>query len=227
MAHTQLLFRDQAREKILAGVTALADAVRVTLGPKSKSILIERKFGSPQVCDDGVTIAKRISLKDPEQNLGAQMAREAAVRTGEAVGDGTTTSTLLAHAIFAEGVRNVVAGASAIDLKRGLDRGVRAAIEALRASSKPVTSRKEKAQVASISAHGDTAIGELVAEAVEKVGSEGIVTVEEAKGTETSLDVVEGMQFDRGFLSPYFITDPEKMEAVLEDPLIILHEKRI
>jgi chaperonin GroEL len=227
MAHTQLLFRDQAREKILAGVTALADAVRVTLGPKSKSILIERKFGSPQVCDDGVTIAKRVSLKDPEQNLGAQMLREAAVRTGEAVGDGTTTSTILAHAIFAEGVRNVVAGASAVDLKRGLDRGVKAAIEALRAGSKPVTSRKEKAQVASISAHGDTAIGELVAEAVEKVGSEGIVTVEEAKGTETALDIVEGMQFDRGFLSPYFITDPEKMEAVLEDPLIILHEKRI
>jgi chaperonin GroEL len=226
-SHTRLQFRDQAREKILAGVTALADAVRVTLGPKSKSILIERKFGSPEVCDDGVTIAKRVSLKDPEQNLGAQMLREAAVRTGEAVGDGTTTSTILAHAIFAEGLRNVVAGASAIDLKRGLDRGVRAAVEALRAGSKPITSRKEKAQVAAISAHGDTAIGELVAEAVEKVGSEGIVTVEEAKGTETALDVVEGMQFDRGFLSPYFITDPEKMETVLEDPLIILHEKRI
>ena len=227
MAHTKLLFRDQAREKILAGVTALADAVRVTLGPKSKSILIEKKFGTPIVCDDGVTIARRIDLPDPEQNLGAQMLREAAVRTGEAVGDGTTTSTILAHAIFAEGVRNVVAGASAIDLKRGLDQAVKIAIESLRSISKPVTSRREKAQVATISAHGDTSIGELVAEAVEKVGSEGIVTVEEAKGTETALEVVEGMQFDRGFLSPYFITDAEKMEAVLEDPFVILHEKRI
>jgi len=227
MAHTKLLFRDQAREKILAGVTALADAVRVTLGPKSKSILIEKKFGTPIVCDDGVTIARRIALPDPEQNLGAQMLREAAVRTGEAVGDGTTTSTILAHAIFAEGVRNVVAGASAIDLKRGLDQAVKTAVESLRSISKPVTSRREKAQVATISAHGDTSIGELVAEAVEKVGSEGIVTVEEAKGTETALEVVEGMQFDRGFLSPYFITDAEKMEAVLEDPYVILHEKRI
>ncbi|MBM4336483.1 MAG: chaperonin GroEL [Deltaproteobacteria bacterium] len=227
MAHTKLLFRDQAREKILAGVTALADAVRVTLGPKSKSILIEKKFGTPIVCDDGVTIARRIALPDPEQNLGAQMLREAAVRTGEAVGDGTTTSTILAHAIFAEGVRNVVAGASAIDLKRGLDQAVKTAVESLRSISKPVTSRREKAQVATISAHGDTSIGELVAEAVEKVGSEGIVSVEEAKGTETALEVVEGMQFDRGFLSPYFITDAEKMEAVLEDPYVILHEKRI
>ncbi|MEX2208376.1 MAG: chaperonin GroEL [Myxococcota bacterium] len=227
MAHTKLIFRDQAREKILAGVTALADAVRVTLGPKSKSILIETKFGSPVVCDDGVTIARRVSLPDPEQNLGAQMLREAAVRTGEAVGDGTTTSVILAHAIFAEGVRNVVAGASAVDLKRGLDLGVKSAVEALRALSKPVTGRREKAQVATISAHGDTSIGDLVAEAVEKVGSEGIVTVEEAKGTETALEVVEGMQFDRGFLSPYFITDPEKMETVLEDPYVILNEKRI
>jgi chaperonin GroEL len=227
MAHTKLLFRDQAREKILAGVTALADAVRVTLGPKSKSILIEKKYGSPIVCDDGVTIAKRIDLPDPEQNLGAQMLREAAVRTGEAVGDGTTTSTILAHAIFAEGVRNVVAGASAIDLKRGLDVAVKVAVEALRAISKPVAGLREKAQVATISAHGDSSIGDLVAQAVEKVGSEGIVTVEEAKGTETALEIVEGMQFDRGFLSPYFITDPEKMEAVLENPLVILHEKRI
>ena len=227
MAHTKLIFRDQAREKILAGVTALADAVRVTLGPKSKSILIEKKFGSPIVCDDGVTIARHVDLPDPEQNLGAQMLREAAVRTGEAVGDGTTTSTILAHAIFAEGVRNVVAGASAIDLKRGLDVAVKVAVEALRAISKPVTGLREKAQVATISAHGDSSIGELVAEAVEKVGSEGIVTVEEAKGTETALEIVEGMQFDRGFLSPYFITDPEKMEAVLENPLVVLQEKRI
>ena len=227
MAHTRLLFRDQAREKILAGAAALADAVRGTLGPKSRSMLLERKFSSPIVCDDGVTIAKRVDLQDPEQNLGAQMLREAAVRTGEAVGDGTTTSTLLAHAILADGVRNVTAGASAIDLKRGLDRGVAAAVEALRAIAKPVTVIREKEQVASISAHGNMEIGRMVAQAIERVGPEGIVTVEEARATETSLEIVEGMQFDRGFLSPYFVTNPEKVEAVLEEPLVILHEKRI
>jgi chaperonin GroEL len=227
MAHTQLLFRDRARAKILAGATALADAVRVTLGPKSRCVLIERKWGSPLVCDDGVTIAKEINLQDPEENLGARMLREAAVRTGEAVGDGTTTATVLAHSVFAEGLRNVVAGASATDLKRGLDRGVRAAVAALRGISKPVSSSKEKAQVAAISAHNDKAIGELVAQALEKVGSEGIVTVEEAKGTETTLEIVEGMQFDRGYLSPYFVTDAEKMEAVLQDALILLHDQRI
>jgi chaperonin GroEL len=227
MAHTQLLFRDQARTKILAGATALADALRVTLGPKAHCVLIERKWGSPVVCDDGVTIAREVNLKDPEENLGARMLREAAVRTGDAVGDGTTTATLLAHAIFAEGLRNVVAGASAIDLKRGLERGARTAIEALRGVSKPVSSSKEKAQVATISAHDQAEIGELVAEALDKVGEEGVVTVEEAKGMETTLEVVEGMQIDRGYLSPYFVTDPEKMEAVLEDPLILLHEKRI
>jgi chaperonin GroEL len=227
MPHSQLRFRDAARAKVLAGATALADAVRVTLGPKARCVLIERKWGSPLVCDDGVTIAKELNLKDPEENLGARLLREAAVRTGDAVGDGTTTSTLLAHAIVAEGLRNVVAGASAIDLKRGLDRGVRVAVEALRALTKPISSTKEKAQVATISAHNDASIGELVAQAIERVGSEGVVTVEEAKGTETSLDVVEGMQLDRGYLSPYFVTDPEKMEAVLEDPLILLHDKRI
>ena len=227
MAHTRLLFRDQAREKILAGAAALADAVRATLGPKSRSMLLERRFSSPIVCDDGVTIAKRVDLPDPEQNLGAQMLREAAIRTGEAVGDGTTTSTLLAHAILADGVRNVAAGASAVDLKRGLDRGVAAAVEALRAISKPVTVLREKEQVASISAHGNVEIGRMVARAIERVGSEGIVTVEEARGTETSLEIVEGMQFDRGFLSPYFVTNAEKVEAVLEEPLVILHEKRI
>jgi len=227
MSHTQLLFRDKARAKVLAGATALADAVRGTLGPKSHCVLIERKWGSPLVCDDGVTIAKQVNLKDPEENLGARMLREAAVRTGDAVGDGTTTATVLAHSIFAEGLRNVVAGASAIDLKRGLERAAGVAVEALRQVSRPVSSSKETAQVATISAHGDATIGGLVAEALEKVGSEGIVTVEEAKGTETSLEVVEGMQIDRGYLSPYFITDAEKMEAVLEDPLILLHEKRI
>jgi chaperonin GroEL len=227
MAHTRLFFRDKARAKILAGATALADAVRITLGPKSRCVLVQRKWGNPLVCDDGVTIAKEMNLEDPEENLGARMLREAAVRTGDAVGDGTTTATLLAHAIFAEGLRNVVAGASAIDLKRGLDRGLRVAVEALRGVSKPVSSSKEKAQVAAISAHGDRTIGDLVAQALEKVGGEGIVTVEEAKGTETNLEVVEGMSFDRGYLSPYFVTDPQKMEAVLEDPLILLYDKRI
>jgi len=205
----------------------LADAVRGTLGPKARCVLMERKWGTPLVCDDGVTIAKEVNLKDPEENLGARMLREAAVRTGDEVGDGTTTATVLAHAIFAEGLRNVVAGASAIDLKRGLDRGARVAVEALRAMSKPVSGSKEKAQVATISAHNDTEIGELVANALEKVGGEGIVTVEEAKGTETTLRIVEGMQIDRGYLSPYFVSDPQKMEAVLEDPLILLHDKRI
>jgi chaperonin GroEL len=179
------------------------------------------------VCDDGVTIAKEINLRDPEENLGARMLREAAVRTGDAVGDGTTTSTLLAHAIFAEGLRNVVAGASAVDIKRGLDRGAQLVVEALRAISKPVSSIREKEQVATISAHSDASIGELVAKALERVGGEGVVTVEEAKGMETMLNVVEGMQIDRGYLSPYFVTDPEKMEAVLEEPLILLHDKRI
>ena len=227
MPHSQLFFRDAARAKILAGATALADAVRVTLGPRSRCVLIERKWGAPLVCDDGVTIAKELKLQDPEENLGAQVLREAAVRTGDAVGDGTTTATLLAHAIFAEGLRNVVSGASAIDLKRGIDRGARVAVEALRTLSKPVSSSKEKAQVATISAHDDSAIGALVAQALEKVGGEGIVSVEEAKGMETTLDVVEGMQFDRGHLSPYFVTDPQKMETVLEDALLLLCERRI
>jgi chaperonin GroEL len=227
MAHKQLLFKSAAREKVLRGATALADAVRVTLGPKSKCVLIEKKWGRPLVCDDGVTIAKEIELKDAEENLGARMIREAAEKTGEAVGDGTTTSAILAHAIFSEGVRNIAAGASAVDLRRGLDRGLQAAVKALQAISRPVTSRLEKKQIATISAHNDATIGELVADAVEKVGQEGVITVEEAKTTETVLEVVEGMQLDRGYLSPYFVTDPEKMEAVLDDPLILLHEKKI
>ncbi len=227
MAHKQVLFRSTAREKILRGTAQLADAVRVTLGPRSKSVLIEKKWGSPIVCNDGVTIAKEFDLKDPEENLGAQMLRQAAEKTGDLVGDGTSTSTILAHAIFADGVRNVVAGASAIDIKRGLDRGTKAAVDALKALSRPVATRKEKAQVATIAAHNDPAIGELVAGAMEKVGGEGVITVEEAKTTETALDVVEGMQFDRGFLSPYFVTSPEKMEAVLEDAFVLLSDRKI
>ena len=227
MAHKQILFHSAAREKILRGTAALADAVRVTLGPKSKSVLIQKKWGAPIVCNDGVTIAKEVDLKDPEENLGAQMLRQAAERTGEAVGDGTSTSTILAQAIFADGTRNVVAGASGIDIKRGLDRGLRIAVEALRAMSRPVKTRKEKAQVATISAHNDSSIGELVADAMEKVGDEGVITVEESKTTETVLEVVEGMQFDRGFISPYFITDAEKMEAVLEDAYVFLCDRKI
>lgn len=227
MSHKQVLFRSQAREKILRGAAQLADAVRVTLGPRSKSVLIEKKWGTPIVCNDGVTIAKEFDLKDPEENLGARMLREAAEKTGDLVGDGTSTATILAHAIFTDGTRNVVAGASAVELKRGLDRGTKAIIEALRALSRPIRNRKEKAQVASISAHNDEKIGELVAEAMEKVGNDGVITVEESKTTETTLDVVEGMQFDRGFLSPYFVTDPEKMEAVLEEPYLLLSDRKI
>jgi len=227
MAHTKILFHSAAREKILQGATALADAIRVTLGPKSKSVLIQKQWGVPIVCNDGVTIAKEIDLKDPEENLGAQMLRQAAEKTGDAVGDGTSTSTVLAHAIFADGVRNVVAGASAIDIKRGLDRGVKIAIETMRGISSPVSTRKEKAQVATISAHNDPVIGEMVADAMEKVGDQGIITVEESRTTETVLEVVEGLRFDRGYLSPYFITDTGKMEAVLEDALILLSDRKI
>jgi chaperonin GroEL len=227
MPHKQVLFRSAAREKILRGATQLADAVRVTLGPRSKSVLIERKWGAPIVCNDGVTIAKEFELRDPEENLGARMLRQAAEKTGDMVGDGTSTSTVLAHAIFADGIRNVVAGASAIDIKRGLDRAAKKAVDTLRVISRPVKSRREKEQVATISAHNDPTIGELVGEAMEKVGGEGVITVEESKTTETTLELVEGMQFDRGFLSPYFVTDPEKMEAVMEDVLVLLVEKKI
>ena len=227
MAHKQILFRSAAREKILRGTTQLADAVRVTLGPRSKSVLIEKKWGVPIVCNDGVTIAKEFDLKDPAENLGARMLRQAAEKTGDMVGDGTSTATILAHAIFADGVRNVVAGASAIDIKRGLDRAAKRVIEALRAMSRPVKTHKEKAQVGAISAHNDPVIGELVADAMDKVGGEGVITVEESKTTETALDVVEGMQFDRGFISPYFITNPEKMEAVMEDALVLMSDRKI
>jgi chaperonin GroEL len=227
MTAKQVLFHAAARDKVLRGATQLADAVRVTLGPRSKSVLIQKKWGAPIVCNDGVTIAKEFELKDAEENLGAQMLRQAAEKTGDVVGDGTSTATILAHAIFADGVRNVVAGAGAIDLKRGLDRAAKAAFEALRAMSRPVKTRKEKAQVATISAHNDPVIGELVADAMEKVGNDGVITVEESKTTETTLEVVEGMQFDRGFLSPYFVTDAEKMEAVLEDAYILLSDRKL
>jgi chaperonin GroEL len=223
----KVTFRAAAREKILRGAATLADAVRVTLGPKSKSVLIEKKWGKPLVCNDGVTIAKEFELQDPEENLGAQMIRQAAERTGEAVGDGTSTATVLANSILAEGVRNVTAGASGVDLKRGLDRGLKVAVEGIRALSRPVQSRKEKAQVATISAHNDPSMGEIVADAMERVGSEGAVTVEESRTTQTVLEIAEGMQFDHGYISPYFVTSPEKMEAVLENAHVLLTDRKI
>jgi len=227
VSHKQVVFHSAAREKILRGATALTEAVRITLGPKSKSVLMARKWGTPLVCNDGVTIAKEFDLPDAEENLGAQMMRQAAERTGTAVGDGTTTSTILAHAIFAEGLRNVAAGASAIDLKRGLERGLRVVQDTLRGLSRPIKSRKEKVQIATISAHNDPFIGELVGDAIERVGGDGVITVEEAKAIQTEVEVVQGMQFDRGYLSPYFVTDTERMECVMDDPFVLLHDKRI
>jgi chaperonin GroEL len=227
MTHKHVLFRSEAREKVLKGAAALTDAVRVTLGPKSKCVLIENRWGKPTVCNDGVTIAKQIELADPEENLGAQMIRQAAERTSDVVGDGTSTATILAYSIFADGLRNIAAGASAIDLKRGLDIGLGVAVETIRSLSRPVESRKEKTQIATISGHNNAFLGELVAEALERVGSDGAISVEEAQGTETHLEVVDGTQFDRGYLSPYFITDAAKMQVVLEEPVILLYDKKI
>ncbi len=227
MSYKQILFRSTAREKLLSGTRALADAVRVTLGPKSKSVLIQRKWGGPIVCNDGVTIAKEVKLKDPEEDLGAQMMRQAAEKTGDAVGDGTSTATILAQAIFADGLRNVVAGASAIDIRRGLDTGLKAATEALNKLSRPVRTRTEKAQVATIAAHNDSSIGDLVAEAMGKVGDDGAITVEDSRTTETVLEVVEGMQFDRGYISPYFVTDVEGLTCELENVYVLLHDKKL
>ncbi|GGJ42019.1 chaperonin GroEL [Neoroseomonas lacus] len=227
MGHRQVLFRSAAREKILRGATQLADAVRITLGPRSKSVLIQKKWGAPIVCNDGVTIAKELDLKDPEENLGVQMLRQAAEKTGDVVGDGTSTATVLAHAILADGMRNVAAGASAVDLKKGLDKAAHAVVATLQGLSRPVRTRAERAQVATISAHNDLTVGELVADAMERIGSEGVITVEEAKTTETVLDVVEGMQFDRGYVSPYFVTNAEKMEAELEDAYVLVTDRKV
>ncbi|MDA1000869.1 MAG: chaperonin GroEL [bacterium] len=222
-----ILFDEEARQKIKRGVDQLANAVKVTLGPRGRNVVIDRKFGSPTSTKDGVTVAKEIELEDHFENMGAQMVNEVASKTSDVAGDGTTTATVLAQAIFQEGLRNVTAGANPIDLKRGIDEGVEVVVAELRKLSKPVKDKKEIAQVGTISANNDPTIGDLIAEAMDKVGKDGVITVEEAKSMETSLDIVEGMQFDRGYLSPYFVTNPDRMEAVLEEPYILFHEKKI
>jgi chaperonin GroEL len=227
MASKELLFSTEARAKLKKGVDALAEAVRITLGPRGRNVVIDKKFGSPTVTKDGVTVAKEIELSDPIENLGAQMVKEVATKTSDLAGDGTTTATVLAQAIFREGLKNVTAGANPMELKRGIDRAVAAVVEQLKSISVPTVGKKEIAQVGTISANTDKEIGNLIADAMEKVGKEGVITVEEAKGLETTLETVDGMQFDRGYLSPYFVTDPEKMEAVLEDPYILIHDKKI
>jgi len=227
MAAKEIIFSQRAREQILAGINTLADAVKVTLGPKGRNVILEKSFGSPNVTKDGVTVAKEIELEDRFQNMGAQMVKEVASKTSDVAGDGTTTATVLAQAIYREGVKFLAAGVNPMDLKRGIDKAVEAVIEELKKQSKATKDSKEIAQVGTISANGDITIGNILSEAMEKVGKEGVITVEEAKSMETELEVVEGMQFDRGYLSPYFVTDPERMEVVLEDPYILIYEKKI
>jgi chaperonin GroEL len=229
MASKLIVFDIEARAGLKRGVDKLANAVKVTLGPKGRNVVIDKKFGTPTVTKDGVTVAKEIELDDPIENMGAQMVREVASKTSDIAGDGTTTATVLAQKIYSEGLRNVTAGANPMDLKRGIDAAVAKVVEGLKGISKNIdkTSKKEIAQVGAISANSDMLIGELIADAMMKVGTDGVITVEEAKGTETTMDVVEGMQFDRGYLSPYFVTDADTMEAVLEDPLILIHDKKI
>jgi chaperonin GroEL len=222
----QIIYGEDSRHAILRGVNALADAVKVTLGPKGRNVVIDKKFGSPTITKDGVTVAKEIDLKNPLENMGAQMVREVASKTSDTAGDGTTTATVLAQAIYREGLKMVTAGANPMELKRGIEKAVEAIVEELKKASRPV-SGKMIGQVGSISANSDETIGKIIAEAMEKVGKDGVITVEEARSMETSLDVVEGMQFDRGYLSPYFVTDAERMEAVLENPVILIHEKKI
>ena len=222
----QIIYGEQSRQAILRGVNQLADAVKVTLGPKGRNVVLDKKFGSPTITKDGVTVAKEIDLKDPLENMGAQMVREVASKTSDTAGDGTTTATVLAQAIYREGAKNVVAGANPMELKRGIEKAVEVIVEEIKKMSKPVKGNMI-AQVGTISANSDETIGKIIAEAMEKVGKDGVITVEEAKTLETTLDVVEGMQFDRGYLSPYFVTDPERMEVVLENPVILIHEKKI
>jgi len=223
----QLLFSDEARRKILSGVEQLSAAVKVTLGPKGRNVVLDKKFGSPTITKDGVTVAKEIDLEDPYENMGAQMVKEVAEKTSDSAGDGTTTATILAEAIYREGLKNVTAGANPMALKRGIEKAVERVIEELKKLATPIKDKKEVAQVASIAANCDEAIGDLIAEAMDKVGKDGVITVEEAKSTATTLDVVEGMQFDQGYLSPYFVTDAERMEVILEDPYILIYEKKI
>jgi len=227
MASKELHFNVDARAALKRGVDQLAEAVKVTLGPKGRNVVIDKKFGAPTVTKDGVTVAKEIELADPLENMGAQMVKEVATRTSDNAGDGTTTATVLAQAIFREGLKNVTAGSNPMAIKRGIDKAVLAIIEELKKISVPTTGKKEIAQVGTISANNDSEIGNLIAEAMEKVGKDGVITVEEAKGLDTTLETVEGMQFDRGYVSPYFVTDPEKMEAALEDCLILIHDKKI
>src|SRR5512136_809488 len=227
MAAKDVKFSTDARDKMLHGVDILANAVRVTLGPKGRNVVLDKSYGAPRVTKDGVTVAKEIELEDKFENMGAQMVKEVASKTSDVAGDGTTTATLLAQAIYREGVKAVAAGSNPMDIKRGIDKAVEIVVKELGKMSKPTKDQKEIAQVGTISANNDETIGNIIAEAMDKVGKEGVITVEEAKGMETTLDVVEGMQFDRGYLSPYFVTDPEKMVAVLEDPFILLNEKKI
>ncbi|MBA3557447.1 MAG: chaperonin GroEL [Gemmatimonadaceae bacterium] len=227
MAAKELHFNVDARAALKRGVDKLADAVKVTLGPKGRNVVIDKKFGAPTITKDGVTVAKEIELSDPLENMGAQMVKEVATKTSDIAGDGTTTATVLAQAIFREGLKNVTAGVNPMALKRGIDKAVAAVVEDLKRISVPTAGKKEIAQVGAISANNDQEIGDLISEAMEKVGKDGVITVEEAKGLETTLETVDGMQFDRGYLSPYFVTDPEKMEAVLEDALILIHDKKV
>jgi len=222
----QIIYGEQSRQAILRGVNQLADAVKVTLGPKGRNVVLDKKFGSPTITKDGVTVAKEIDLKDPLENMGAQMVREVASKTSDTAGDGTTTATVLAQAIYREGARNVVAGANPMELKRGIEKAVEVITEEIKKMSRPVSGNMV-AQVGTISANSDATIGKIIAEAMDKVGKDGVITVEEARTLETTLDVVEGMQFDRGYLSAYFVTDPERMEVVLENPVILIHEKKI
>jgi chaperonin GroEL len=222
----QIVYGEQSRQAILRGVNQLADAVKVTLGPKGRNVVLDKKFGSPTITKDGVTVAKEIDLKDPLENMGAQMVREVASKTSDTAGDGTTTATVLAQAIYREGAKNVVAGANPMDIKRGIEKAVEAITAEIKKMSKPVSGNMV-AQVGTISANNDETIGKIIAGAMDKVGKDGVITVEEAKTLETSLDVVEGMQFDRGYLSAYFVTDPERMEVALENPVILIHEKKI
>ena len=227
MGAKQLLFEDEGRRKVLRGVEQLSRAVKITLGPKGRNVVLDKKFGSPTVTKDGVSVAKEIELEDPFENMGAQMVKEVAEKTSDIAGDGTTTATVLAESIYREGLKNVTAGSNPMGLKRGIEKAVAKVVEELEKLATPIKDKKEIAQVASIAANSDTEIGNLIAEAMDKVGKDGVITVEEAKSTATTLETVEGMQFDQGYLSPYFVTDAERMEVLLEDPFILIYEKKI